>query len=112
MLRAIEVPNLPNTEKQTQKLDYMRTQRNISQMKEQDQTIARDQSKMDVSNMPNREFKVIIIKVLTGFEKKVEDISETLNTQIKKNQSEIKNRINEIQYTLDGIKSKLDEAEE
>ena len=33
--------------------------------------------------MPNTEFKVIVIKVLTGCEKKVEDISETLNKQIK-----------------------------
>jgi len=28
----------------------------MSQMKEQDKTIARDLSKMDISNMPNREF--------------------------------------------------------
>ena len=31
------------------------------------------------------------IKIFTGLEKRVEDISETLNTEIKKNQSEIKN---------------------
>ena len=31
--------------------------------------------------MPESEFKVMIIKILTGLEKIVEDISETLNTE-------------------------------
>ena len=45
--------------------------------------------------MVGREFKVMIIKILTGLEKRVEDISETLNKEIKKkNQSEMKNTIN------------------
>ena len=49
-------------------------QRNISQMKEQDQTTARDQSEMDIiSNMPNRELKIMIIKIFTGLGKLLED---------------------------------------
>ena len=31
---------------------------------------------MEVSNLPNREFKVMVIKILTGLEKKVKDLSE------------------------------------
>ena len=38
--------------------------RNLSQMKEQDKTTARDLNKTDTSNMPDKEFKVMIIKVL------------------------------------------------
>ena len=34
----------------------------------------------DISNMPDREFKGMIIRTLTGLEKRVEDMSETLNT--------------------------------
>ena len=41
----------------------------MSQMKEQDKIRARDLSKMEISNMPYRKFKVMIIKILTGFEK-------------------------------------------
>ena len=52
-------------------------------MKEQDKVVARNLNKTDISNMPDREFKVMIIKILTGFEKTVEDISETLNKEIK-----------------------------
>ena len=34
--------------------------------------------------MPNGEFKAMIIKILTGLQKKVRDVSETLNEEIKK----------------------------
>ena len=39
------------------KTDKMRKQRNISQMKEQNQTTGRNQSKMDISNMTDRDFR-------------------------------------------------------
>ena len=38
--------------------------------------------------MSDRELKVMIIKILTGFEKRVEDISETFNYEIKKRTSQ------------------------
>ena len=57
----------------------------MSQMKEQDKTTAaRDQSEMEKISMTDREFKVMIINILTGLEKRVEDISETLDTEIKR----------------------------
>jgi len=52
----------------------------------------------------------MIIKILNGLEKIVEDISETLNTE--KNQSDMKNTIIEIKNTLGRINSRLEEAEE
>ena len=48
---------------------------------------------MEISNIPDRECKIIIIKILTGLEKRVKDLSETLNEEIeyvKKNQSKMK----------------------
>ena len=39
-------------------------------MKEQEQNTARDKS--ETSNMPDRDFKVMIIKILIGLEKRVE----------------------------------------
>lgn len=47
-------------------------------MKEQDKIIATDQSNMDLNNIPIREFKVVAINILTGLEKRVEYINETL----------------------------------
>ena len=39
-------------------------------MKEKDKATARDKSKTDISNMPDREFKSLIIRILIGLEKK------------------------------------------
>ena len=74
----------------------MRIQKNMSQMKKkkkQDKTTAKDLSEIEINNIPDKEFKVIIIKILTGLEKKVEDFSETLNKEkynIKKRDEELK----------------------
>ena len=38
-------------------------------MKEQDKATARDLTETDISNMPDREFKTMIIEILTGLEK-------------------------------------------
>lgn len=32
---------------------------------------------MEISNKPNGDFKIMIIKILTGLEKRLEDLSET-----------------------------------
>ena len=45
--------------------------------------MARDLSKTDISNMSEGEFKVIVIKMLTGLEKRIEYIRETCNTEMK-----------------------------
>ena len=55
----------------------MRRQKPTSQMREQDKTTAREPSETDISNMPDGEFKVMIIRILTGLEKRVEDMRET-----------------------------------
>ena len=64
-------------------------------MKEQDKITGRDLSKTDISNMSDRVFKAVIIRLLTRFEKRVEDMSETLNTEKRNNIAEIKSLINE-----------------
>ena len=50
-------------------LDKMRKQRYMSQMKEQDKITARELNEMEISYMSDREFKLMIIKILTGLEK-------------------------------------------
>ena len=37
---------------------------------------------MEISNVPDRELKIKIIMILTGLEKRVEDLSETLNKNL------------------------------
>ena len=54
----------------------------------------------------------MIIRIVTELEKRMEDISETLNTEIKKNQLEIKSAINKIRNMHDAMNGRLEEAEE
>ena len=60
---------------------------------------------MDISNMPDREFKVMIIKMLTGLEKEWRTSMRPLTKRQnrEKNQSEIKNSITDIKNTDDRI---------
>ena len=53
-------------------------------MNKEDKATARDLSETDVSNVPGGELNAMILRILTGLEKRVEDTSETLNTKIKK----------------------------
>ena len=54
------------------------------QMKEQDKIKPGDLSKTEISNMSDTEFKVMIIKILTGLHKRVEDFTDILDKVIKK----------------------------
>ena len=72
-------------------------------MKEQDKVMARDLNKTNISNMPDREFKAMNTRILTGLEKRVEDMSETFNKEIRNNMPEIKCSINEMRNTLEGM---------
>ena len=82
-------------------------------MKEKDKVMVIDLSKTDISNMYGREFKVMVIKLLTGLEQRVEDMIETLNTDIRNNiVAEIKGSINEMRNMLNGMNNRLEKPEE
>ena len=65
--------------------------------------------------MPYRKFKVMVIKILTGLEKMVENLSETLNKKtehIKQKQSMMTYAVTYIKNTLEGIKSRLEKQKD
>lgn len=70
-------------------------------MKEQNKAMASNLSGTNISSMSNREFKAMTIRLLTGLEKRVQNISETLTTDIRKT-AEIKGSINQMRNILDG----------
>lgn len=47
------------------------------------QNHSRDLNETLVSYMPDREFEVMAMKILTGLEKRGEDLSETLNQETR-----------------------------
>ena len=88
----------------------MRKQRNMLQMKEQNKTPEKELNKMKTSNLPDAEFKTLVIKMLSELRGKSEELSETFNKEIgnikmeikniKENQSEIKITKTEMNNTL------------
>ena len=68
-------------------------------MKEHKNSLEEELDEMEASNLSDREFRVMIIRILNNMKKDIETI--------KKDQSEI-SEIN----TLEGINSRLDEAED
>ena len=52
-------------------------------MKEEDKITAKVQNKTEISNMPDKKFKVIVIKTLTGLEERLDKFSEILNKEIE-----------------------------
>ena len=72
----------------------------------------KDPSETDISNMSDREFKTMFIRILFGLEKRMEDMSETPKIEKENNTAEMKGTINKRQNTFDGMKNMLEEAKE
>ena len=61
---------------------------------------------MEISNIPDKEFKVIIIKIFTGLEKRDEGLIANFNrNKDKENLSEMKNSITKTRRRLEGMKT-------
>ena len=94
-------------------MDKIPRQRNSSQEKEQEMVMASDLIKTDISNIPDGEFKAIVIRILAGLEKCMEDIRESLTAEIKElknNQAEVKDALTEIGNKLDVMVTNMEEA--
>ena len=57
----------------------MRQQRNMYQTKEQDKTPEEQLSEMEIANLPEKEFRVMIVKMIQELRKRME--SQTEKTQ-------------------------------
>ena len=62
-------------------------------MKEPRRATAGNLTKIDTSHLPD---EAMIISILTGLERRLERISETLNTEIRNNTAEIKGSIHRL----------------
>ena len=81
----------------------MRKQRNMFQMKEQDKTSEKGHSDKKISNLPGKEFKVMVIRMVTELGIKMDVHNEKFKD--RKYQTEVpdlKNTINELKNKLKG----------
>ena len=77
----------------------MRRQRNTQQMKEQSKTPPHQTNEEEISSLPEKEFRVMIVKVIQNLGNRMEKIQETFNKdleELKRKQTMMNNTINEI----------------
>ena len=100
--------------------------RNIQQVKEHDKCPSNKTKEEEIGSLPEREFRIMIVKMIQNLENKmelqinnletrIETMQEMFNTdleEIKKSQLKMNNAINEIKNTLKGTNSRIMEAED
>ena len=84
-------------------------------MKEQGKNPPNQKNEEEIGNLPKKEFRVVIVKMIQNLGNRMEKIHKTFNKDIeelKSKQTMTNNTINEIKNSLEGINSRITEAEE
>ena len=103
----------------------MKRQRNTQQVKEQEKCPPNQTKEEEIGNLPEKEFQILIVKMIQNLEIKMESQINSLETriekmqerfnrdleEIKKNQYIMNNTINEIRNTLEAT-NRITEAED
>ena len=79
----------------------MKTQRNTQQVKEQEKCLPNQTKEEEIGNLPEKEFQIMIVKMIQNLELKMESQINSLETRIERMQErftkdleEIKKRVN------------------
>ena len=95
-------------------------------MKEQEKTPEKQLNEVEISNLPEKEFRIMIVKMIQDLgnrmEAKIEKMQEIFNKdleerknkhleELKNKQTEVNNTITEMKNALEGISSRTTEAE-
>ena len=90
-------------------------------MKEQDKNPGKQLNGVEIGNIPEKEFRIMIVKMIQDLGKRMEakmkKMKEMFNKmfnlkELKNKQTEMNNIITEMKNTLEGINSRISEAEE
>ena len=106
-------------------LNKMKRQRNIQQVKEHDKCPPNQTKEVEIGTLPEKEFRIMIVKMIQNLENKMELQINRLATRIEKmqemfnkdldeikSQSIMNNAITETKSTLEGTNSRITEAED
>ena len=74
----------------------MKRQRNTQQVKEQDKCPPNQTKEEKIGNLPDKEFRIMIVKMIQNFEKKIELQIQSLETRIEKMQERFNKDLEEI----------------
>ena len=87
----------------------------MQQMKQQGKNPPDLTNEEEIGSLPEKEFRIMIVKMIQNLGNKMEKIQETFNKdreELKSKQTVINNTLNEIKNTLEGTNSRITEAEE
>ena len=104
----------------------MKRHRNIQQVKEYDKCPPNQTKEKEIGSLPEKEFKIMIVKMIQNLENKMELQINSLETriekmqemfnkdleEIKKSQSIMNNATTEIKNILEGTNSRIMEAKD
>ena len=93
----------------------MKRQRNTTQMKEQTRNTEVQINEEEIGKLPEKEFRIMIVKMIKNLENKVEKMQESINKdleELKNKHTQTNKTITESENTLDVINSRISEAEE
>ena len=93
----------------------MKRQRNTTQMKEQARNTEAQINEEEIGKLPEREFRIMIVKLIKNLENKVEKTQASINKDLKElmnKRTETNNPVTEIKNILEGINNRISEAEE
>ena len=89
----------------------MKKQKVVSQMKGQDKTPEKQLNEVKTGNLPDKEFIIIIVKMIQDLEKRMEAKIEKTQEMFTKDLEELKDEQTEMNSTLEGISGTITEAE-
>ena len=89
----------------------MQKQKVISQMKGQDKTPEKQLNEAEIGNLSEKEFRIMIVKLIQDLRKRMEAKIEVMQEMLTKDLEELKNKQTEINNILEGIHSRMTEAE-
>ena len=81
----------------------MKRQRNATQMKEQTRSTEVQINKEEIGKLPEKEFRIMIVKMIKNLESKMEKMQEIINKdleELENKHTETSNRVMEIKSTL------------
>ena len=92
----------------------MKRQRNTTQMKEHTRNTDVQINEEEIGNLPENNFRIMIVKMIKNLENEMEKMQESINKdleELKNNHMETNNTITEVKNTLEGINSRISEAQ-
>ena len=84
-------------------------------MKEQGKNLQDQINEEEIGKLPEKEFRIMIVKMIQNLRNRMEKIQETFNKDLEElnsKQTVMNNTMTEIKNTLEGINSRITEAKE